>query len=78
MVSAYQLELATVLMDWNDHAGADYWLQLSLDNCGDDSAAQTALQAKIRSALSDVQARENASAVRVWHGRYDPPVYAEK
>lgn len=78
MVSAYQMELATILADWNDPAGADYWLQLSLDNRGGDSATEAARQAKMREALSVQQARENASAVRVWHGRYDPPVYAEK
>ncbi len=78
LVSACQLELATILADWNDHAGADYWLQLSLDNRDDDSATEAALQAKIRDAVSVQQRQENASAVRVWHGRYDPPVYAEK
>lgn len=78
-VSAYQLELAKVLMASGDQAQADYWLQLGLDNRGEaDIADQLDLQAKLQSQLNDLQKQDNASAVRVWHGRYDPPAYALK
>jgi TPR repeat protein len=78
-VSAYQLELARTLATWNDDAGAAYWLQLSIDNSGDTlSADQAGLQTQLHDRLSTAEKQETASAVRVWHGRYDPPVYAEK
>jgi hypothetical protein len=36
------------------------------------------LQTTLRKSLTDAQQAENASAVRNWHGRYDPPQYAQK
>ncbi|MBP2160195.1 MULTISPECIES: tetratricopeptide repeat protein [Asticcacaulis] len=78
-VSAYQVDLAKVLAARGEHAQADYWLQLGLDNRGDtDAADHVALQRKLQGKLSDAQKQDNASAVRVWHGRYDPPAYALK
>ncbi len=79
LVSAYQMELAKVLVARGENIQAAYWLQLALDNRNDtDTAVQADFQTKLQSQLSAVQKQDNASAVRAWHGRYDPPVYALK
>ncbi len=84
-VAAYQFDLASLYFDGTalpqDFERANYWMELALSNLPDDNARLgddiVQKQAMVQHHMTEDQITESTRAINAWHGRFDPPTFAQ-